>query len=93
MWPQMKERWLSPEAIIEKARNEFSPRWPGASTVLFIPRFWPNETGIELLTSGKVREYISVVLSYQVCGILLHQSQDASTNEIHDPQTPSPQLY
>ena len=52
--------------------------------------FQPSKTTSELLASRTLREYISVILRYQLCGNLLHQPQETNTqvyksSKIHAP--------
>ena len=66
-WPQVRECLQTLEE--EEARGRFSPRDSGDSVAL----------DIGLLPSSRtVRGYISVVLSYQVCGSLLQQTPETN---------------
>lgn len=55
----------------EEARNGFSPRASGGSTVLPMPWFWSRVTNFKPMVSRTMREY--TVLSHQVYGNLLQQ--------------------
>ena len=48
-----------------------SPAASRGSTALPTPRFQPSDTDSRLLASRTMREYISTVLPYQICGNLV----------------------
>lgn len=54
-----------------KTRNELSPSASGGSKDMTTPWFEFSDTGLGPLTFRIVREYISIILNYKVCGNLL----------------------
>ena len=59
----------------EQKEERFSPRASRGRVVLLISWFWLSDTDFRLLASRTVRELISVVVSHDICGNLLQQSQ------------------
>ena len=53
------------------------------------PWFWPHETDFGPLVSETVREYISIVLSNQVCGHFLQWPQETDTGLSYSQGGPS----
>lgn len=69
MWLQAKECQQLPEP--GKTRNELSPSASGGSKDMTTPWFEFSDTGLGPLAFRIVREYISIILNYKVCGNLL----------------------